>query len=87
MLALVFDRLSADGRALAFNAPPTSTSARARSSNNVVAVFGIDLSLIFHQPFTRDADAIRAAIRTAGGRGTSQLQHAPASRRRGRPPS
>ena len=31
-------------------------------SNNVVAVFGIDQSLIFHQPFTRDADALRAAI-------------------------
>ena len=60
VLALVFDRLSADGRALAFNAA-NQYIGQGKVSNNVVAVFGIDLSLVFHQPFTRDADAIRAA--------------------------
>ena len=70
VLALVFDRLSADGRALAFNAA-NQYIGQGKVSNNVVAVFGIDLSLVFHQQFTRDADAIRAAIRTAGGRSTS----------------
>ena len=70
VLALVFDRLSADGRALAFTAA-NQYIGEGKVSNNVVAVFGIDLSLMFHQQFTRDADAIRAAIRTAGGRSTS----------------
>ena len=70
VLALVFDRLSADGRALAFTAA-NQYIGQGKVSNNVVAVFGIDLSLVFHQQFTRDADAIRAAIRTAGGRSTS----------------
>ena len=64
MLALVFDRLSAEAARL----PSTRRQPvhrHGKVSNNVVAVFGIDLSLMFHQPFTRDADAIRAAIRTA----------------------
>ena len=72
VLALVFDRLSADGRALAFTAA-NQYIGQGKVSNNVVAVFGIDLSLMFHQQFTRDADAIRAAIRTAGGRSTSSF--------------
>ena len=70
VLAMVFDRLSADGRALAFDAAQQYIG-NGKVSNNVVAVFGIDLSLIFHQNFTRDADAIRAAVRTAAGRATS----------------
>ena len=70
VLAMVFDRLSADGRALAFDAAQQYIG-NGKVSNNVVAVFGIDLSLIFHQTFTRDADAIRAAVRTAAGRATS----------------
>jgi VWFA-related protein len=69
VLALVFDRLSADGRALAYSAAQQYIG-EGKVSNNVIAVFGIDLSLIFHQPFTRDADAIRAAIKSASGRGT-----------------
>ena len=36
----------------------------------MVAVFGIDISLVFHQPFTRVADDIRSGIVRAGGRGT-----------------
>ena len=72
VLALVFDRLSADGRALAFNAAEQYIG-QGKVSNNVVAVFGIDLSLVFHQTFTRDADAIRAAIRAASGRSTSSF--------------
>jgi VWFA-related protein len=72
VLALVFDRLSADGRALAYNAANQYVG-QGKVSNNVVAVFGIDLSLVFHQTFTRDGDAIRAAIRAAGGRGTSSF--------------
>jgi VWFA-related protein len=70
VLALVFDRLSADGRALAFNAANQYVG-QGKVANNVVAVFGIDLSLVFYQPFTRDGDAIRAAIGAAGGRSTS----------------
>ena len=70
VIALVFDRLTADGRALAYSAA-NQYIGQGKVSNNVVAVFGIDLSLIFHQPFTRDADAIRAAIRAAGGRATA----------------
>ena len=70
VLALVFDRLSADGRSMAFKAAQQYIG-DGKVSNNVVAVFGIDLSLIFHQPFTRDGDALRAAITAAAGRGTS----------------
>ena len=72
VIALVFDRLSSDGRALAFNAASQYVGA-GKVSNNVVAVFGIDLTLVFHQPFTRDADAIRGAVRAAAGRGTSSF--------------
>lgn len=70
VLALVFDRLTSDGRAMAFKAAQQYIG-ETKVSNNVIAVFGIDLSLIFHQPFTRDADAIRDAISAAAGRSTS----------------
>ena len=69
VMALVFDRLSSDGRALAYTAA-SQYIGEGKVSNNIIAVFGIDLSLMFHQPFTRDADAIRAAIRSAAQRGT-----------------
>ena len=72
VLALVFDRLSADARALAYNAA-TQYVGTGKVSNNLVAVFGIDLSLVFHQTFTRDADALRDAIRAAAGRSTSSF--------------
>jgi VWFA-related protein len=72
VLALVFDRLSSDARALALNAALQYVG-DGKVSNNVIAVFGIDLSLMFHQPFTRDAEGIRAAIRAASGRAASSF--------------
>jgi VWFA-related protein len=72
VLALVFDRLSADGRTFAFKAAMQYVG-EGKVSNNVVAVFGIDQSLIFHQPFTRDADALRESIKSAGGRATASF--------------
>ncbi len=72
VLALVFDRLSPEARTLAYNAANQYIGA-GKVSNNVVAVFGIDLSLVFHQTFTRDADAIRDAVRAAAGRSTSSF--------------
>lgn len=70
VLALVFDRLSTESRALAHSAALQYVG-DGKVAANVIAVFGIDLSLIFYQPFTRDADAIRAGIESAGGRSTS----------------
>ncbi len=72
VLALVFDRLSADARALAYNAANQYIGS-GKVSNNVVAVFGIDQSLVFHQTFTRDGDAIRDAVRSASGRSTASF--------------
>ena len=71
VVALVFDRLTPDGRAIAHRAAleyVARASGRAR-----VGIFGIDLSLQLHQPFTDDPALLRAAIEGIGRRSTSNF--------------
>ena len=71
VVALVFDSLSPDGRAFATKAALGYVGGDSLA-NNIVAVFGIDMSLVFYQPFTRDAGLIRRGIDAAAHRSTSQ---------------
>jgi VWFA-related protein len=79
VLALVFDRLSPDGRALAFSA--ANTYLQSEHPDRIVGVFGIDLSLVSLQPFTREMADVRRAIERAGQRATSQFGATGAERR------
>jgi VWFA-related protein len=70
VIALVFDQLSPDARDLARKAALAYVG-DGKVSNNIIAVFGLDLSLTFYQPFSRDADLIRQGIQAAGARATT----------------
>jgi VWFA-related protein len=70
VIALLFDRLTPDAKQLAHKAA-VSYVGDGQLSKNVVGLFGIDLSLIFYQPFTRDGDLLRKGIEDAVGRATS----------------
>jgi VWFA-related protein len=73
VIALLFDRLTPDAKSLAYKAA-LNYIGQGSTAKNVVGVFGIDLSLIFYQPFTRDGDALRKAVEDAVGRATSGSQ-------------
>ena len=70
VIALLFDRLTPDAKSLAYKAA-LGYVGDAKNAKNVVGVFGIDLSLIFYQPFTRDGALLRKAVEEAVGRATS----------------
>jgi VWFA-related protein len=72
VIALLFDRLTPDARVLAHKAA-LGYLGEGKVAKNVVGIFGIDLSLVFYQPFTRDGDALRKGIEQATGRATSQF--------------
>ena len=60
-MAVVFDRLSIESRKLAVDAMRRYIG-DGHDSANIVGVFDIDLALRILQPFTRDAEAIRASL-------------------------
>jgi VWFA-related protein len=60
-IAFIFDRLSANARDTAHKAALTYVN-KGRRDEDVAAVFSIDLALHTIQPFTRDAERIRAAF-------------------------
>jgi VWFA-related protein len=72
VIALLFDRLTPEARVLAHKAA-LAYLGEGKVAKNVVGVFGIDLSLVFYQTFTRDGDALRKSIEQATGRATSQF--------------
>ncbi len=72
MIAMVFDRLTADSRTLAFRAAMKYLGDQ-ETSNNYLAVYGIDLKLIPLQNFTRNAALIKKAIDSFANRSTSQF--------------
>lgn len=84
VVAFVFDRLSPEARALATQAARTYIGDGSVAANTT-AVFGVDLSLVLYQPFTRDARAIREALDVVSQRSTSpfgtsrQVQNAAAA--------
>jgi VWFA-related protein len=72
VLALVFDRLSPEARALAHKAALRYIG-DADESQALVGVFGIDLSLRTYQAYTRDSAQLRRAVEAIGNRSTSQF--------------
>jgi VWFA-related protein len=70
VIALLFDRLTPDAKVLAHKAAVSYVGDGAKAKN-IVGVFGIDLSLIFYQTFTRDGSLLRKGIEEAVGRATS----------------
>lgn len=85
VIALVFDRLTADGRALAHTASMKYLNAVEGTSRHHMGVFAIDLSLMPLQPFTRDVSLIRKAVDDFAKRSSSQFgSYAEARRDAGR---
>ncbi len=85
VIALVFDRLSPEARSLAHKAA-LGYVAKAES-NALIGVFGIDLSLMIYQGYTRDPALLRKAIEEVGNRSTSQFDTSGRGRRRTPAPS
>ena len=73
VVALVFDRLTQEGRALAHKAALGYVGREGRSAA-IVGVFGIDLSLTTYQSYTRDTMRLRKAIDDAGSRSTAEFE-------------
>jgi VWFA-related protein len=69
-VALVFDRLSPEGRARARSAALSYVGDAARP-DDFVGVFGIDLSLRAVQPFTNDGRLVRQAVDRVAAHGTA----------------
>lgn len=81
VVALVFDRLSQEARAVAHKAA-LGYVVSAGESPALIGVFGIDLSLVTHQNYTRDSGRLRKAIDGIGTR-----SHAQAGAREGGQPA
>jgi VWFA-related protein len=85
VVALVFDRLSPEARAVAHKAALGYVGS-AGETQALVGVFGIDLSLVTHQNYTRDSGKLRKAIAGVGTRNHAQGESPGAgARERGQP--
>jgi VWFA-related protein len=73
VIALVFDRLTPEARVMARKAALGYVGERPQSAARI-AVFGIDLSLLTYQTYTREATLLRKAIEDVGVRSTAQFQ-------------
>jgi VWFA-related protein len=73
VIALVFDRLAPEARVLAHKAALGYVNQLGQAPS-LVGVFGIDVSLITYQNYTRDAIRLRKAIDEVGSRSTAQLE-------------
>ena len=71
--ALVFDRLSAEGRRLAVSAAQ-SYIGQEQDAPNHIGIFGIDLGLAPYAPFTRDARVLRQALARMGSRASASFR-------------
>ncbi len=69
-VALVFDRLTPDARKRAREAALDYVGTEIRA-DDFVGVFGIDLSLKAAQPFTNDAQLVRAAVERITGQNSA----------------
>ncbi len=67
-VALVFDRLSPEGRKLAKEGALSFVN-EGMGPSDLVGVFTVDLSLQIIQPFTNDANLVRAALERVAGLG------------------
>ena len=73
VVALVFERLSQEARAVAHKAA-LGYLGRDDKSQALIGVFGIDLSLTTHQNYTRDTAQLRNAIEAMASRSTVQAE-------------
>jgi VWFA-related protein len=71
VIALVFDRLTPEARAIAHKAANGYIGQLAQSPS-LIGVFGIDLSLATYQNYTRDPTLLRKAIDAVGSRSTAK---------------
>jgi VWFA-related protein len=73
VIAFVFDRLTPEARVLAGKAALGYVGERAQTDARI-AVFGIDLSLLTYQTYTRDATLLRKSIADVGLRSVAQFE-------------
>ena len=73
IIALIFDRLSPEARVIARRAALAYVGERAQTDARV-AVFGIDLSLLTYQTYTRDPALLKKAIADVGVRSVAQFE-------------
>src|SRR5688500_7562850 len=71
VVALVFDRLSPEARAVAYKAA-LGYVGTAGLSQSMIGVFGIDMSLVTQQNYTRDSGKLRSAIEGLGTRSNAR---------------
>ncbi|MFL6278522.1 MAG: VWA domain-containing protein, partial [Vicinamibacterales bacterium] len=83
IIALIFDRLSPEARVIARKAALGYVGERGQTDGRI-AVFGIDLSLLTYQTYTRDAALLKQAIGDVGVRSVAQFEsHAEKARELG----
>ena len=70
VIALVFDRLSPEGRKLAVQAAQGYLGTK-EEAPDYIGVFGIDLSMSAYAPFTRNAHALRQTLTSLGSRASA----------------
>jgi VWFA-related protein len=70
--ALVFDRLSAEGRSLAVQAAQGYLGTK-EEAPSYIGIFGIDLALTPYTPFTRNAYVLRQALAGMARRGSASF--------------
>ena len=70
--ALVFDRLSPEGRRLAIQAARSYVGSQVEMPS-YIGIFGVDLAFTPYAPFTRNARVLRQALDRMAGRGSSSF--------------
>ena len=73
VVALVFERLAPEARAIAHKAALGYLNQLGQTPS-LVGVFGIDLSLVTHQNYTRDTARLRKALDDVGNRTAAQAE-------------
>lgn len=73
--AIVFDRLSPEGRRLAVQAAQAYLGAKDEAPG-YIGIFGVDLALTSYAPFTRNAHVLRQALTKMASRGSSSFNSA-----------
>lgn len=73
VIALIFDRLTPEARVVARKAALGYVGERGQTDARI-AVFGIDLSLLTYQTYTRDSTLLKKAIADVGVRSVAQFE-------------
>jgi VWFA-related protein len=73
VVALVFDRLTPEARVFA-NKAALDYIGHSGPNQSLIAIYGIDLSLITYQTYTHDSARLRKAVEEVGSRSTAQFE-------------